>query len=271
MLFAPVLLEPRDEVGRQSVDPIAEQDRQRHLIVSSGDALKVQPRDQLLGAARPLEIRRQQARVKVRACTVNGHKPSAPAPRHRRSTSAQCPSVDSRCVPRTPPFQGCEVHQNSQYTITIVFRPVVNATAETTGEALQVFLMQRLAGAGHCPPPRTPATALLGKRKIAVHRDTIHAATLTVERRLAIGRKLRKLVHGQTDRARANFRSQGVGAQALENDSVRDQFGCSPQGLIRPSVGRRLIRHEAWPVVRPGMRAGARRQAWRSICAVWRA
>jgi len=41
MLLEPLLLEPRDGVGRQALGPIAQQCRERLLVVPGGDPLEV--------------------------------------------------------------------------------------------------------------------------------------------------------------------------------------------------------------------------------------
>ncbi|EGV27657.1 hypothetical protein ThidrDRAFT_4532 [Thiorhodococcus drewsii AZ1] len=70
MLLAPLLLETHDRVGRQPLGPIAEQRRERLLIVPGRDPLEIEPGDQFLDAARALQIRRQQARVEDRSTTT---------------------------------------------------------------------------------------------------------------------------------------------------------------------------------------------------------
>ena len=70
MLIDPPLLEPRDGVGRQPLGLIPQQRRERLLVISGGDALEVQPRDQLLDAAGALEVGREQAGVEPCAPTA---------------------------------------------------------------------------------------------------------------------------------------------------------------------------------------------------------
>ena len=58
---------------------------------------------------------------------------------------------------------------------TLFLGPGMQASAEATGEAVQVGLIERFVRAGQCPPPGAKAIALLTEREIAVERDAVNA------------------------------------------------------------------------------------------------
>ena len=70
----PLGLQSRDRVGRQPLPLVTQQSRQSLLVITGEDALEVEPGNQLLDAAGPLQVRRQQGTVEAHlAATTAPH------------------------------------------------------------------------------------------------------------------------------------------------------------------------------------------------------
>lgn len=73
--------------------------------------------------------------------------------------------------------------------------PGMTARAKTTGETLQVILIQGLVGYGQTAPPEAESTALLTEREVAVQHDRLDTIIPPVEELFVAAARAANLVH----------------------------------------------------------------------------